>query len=389
LKILSVLGSTGSIGKNTLEVVSKYPDRFRIKALAVNNNIDLLEKQVEEFKPELVAVFDEGAAERLKEKCSGIKIVSGADGLVEAATLGGVDMVVSAIVGSPGLVPTFEAIRAGKDIALATKEALVMAGKIVMAEAVKHNVKIFPVDSEHSAIFQCLEGREMKDVSKIILTASGGSFLRKTKAELEDVTVAAALDHPNWDMGRKISIDSATLMNKGLEVIEAFWLFGLPLEKIGVVIHPQSIIHSMVEFIDGTVIAQLSLPDMKGPISYALSCPERLGDILPPLDLAKTGTLTFEEPDMNKYQSLALTFDALKKGGTMPCVLNAANEVAVAAFLEERIGFTDIFRLISDTMSEHEVLAADSLAEVLAASDWAMSKAEELIENYIVKGDVK
>lgn len=389
MKILSVLGSTGSIGKNTLEVVSKYPDRFRIKALAVNNNIDLLEKQIEEFKPELVAVFDEGSAKLLKEKCSGIKIVSGADGLVEAATLGGVDMVVSAIVGSPGLVPTFEAIRAGKDIALATKEALVMAGKIVMAEAVKHNVKIYPVDSEHSAIFQCLEGREMKDVSKIILTASGGSFLRKTKAELEDVTVAAALDHPNWDMGRKISIDSATLMNKGLEVIEAFWLFGLPLEKIGVVIHPQSIIHSMVEFIDGTVIAQLSLPDMKGPISYALSCPERLGDILPPLDLAKTGTLTFEEPDMNKYQSLALTFDALKKGGTMPCVLNAANEVAVAAFLEERIGFTDIFRLISDTMSEHEVLAADSLAEVLAASEWAMSRAEELIENYIVKGDVK
>ena len=388
MKILSVLGSTGSIGKNTLEVVSKYPDRFRIKALAVNNNIDLLEKQIEEFKPELVAVFDEVSAERLKEKCSGIKIVSGADGLVEAATLGGVDMVVSAIVGSPGLVPTFEAIRAGKDIALATKEALVMAGKIVMAEAVKHNVKIYPVDSEHSAIFQCLEGREMRDVSKIILTASGGSFLRKTAAELENVTVAAALDHPNWDMGRKISIDSATLMNKGLEVIEAFWLFGLPLEKIGVVIHPQSIIHSMVEFIDGTVIAQLSLPDMKGPISYALSCPERLGDILPPLDLAKIGTLTFEEPDMNKYQSLALTFDALKKGGTMPCVLNAANEVAVAAFLEERIGFTDIFRLISDTMSEHEVLAADSLAEVLAASDWAMNKAKELIENYI-KGDVK
>ena len=380
MKTLSILGSTGSIGKNTLEVISNHPDKFRVKALAVGNNIKLLAEQIKAFKPEVAAVFDEGSANELRKEFRDLKVVSGEEGLVEAAALEGVDMVVSAIVGSPGLAPTYAAVKAGKDIALATKEALVMAGKIIMSEAAKNNVKILPVDSEHSAIFQCLEGREMKDVKKIILTASGGAFLRKEKSGLEDVSPADALKHPNWDMGRKITIDSATLMNKGLEVIEAFWLFGIPLEKIGVIIHPQSIIHSMVEFIDGSVIAQLSLPDMKGPIAYALSYPGRFGDVLQPMNLAEIGQLTFEEPDMDKYRSLPLTFDALRAGGTMPCVLNAANEIAVAAFLEDNIGFTDIYRVISDTMDAHEVSGGDTLEEIMDASGWAMQKADEIIK---------
>jgi len=389
LKTLSILGSTGSIGRNTLEVISNHPDKFRVKALAVGNNIKLLTEQVNAFKPEVAAVFDEGSANELRKEFPGLKVVSGEEGLVEAAALDGVDMVVSAIVGSPGLAPTYAAVKAGKDIALATKEALVMAGKVIMSEAAKNNVKILPVDSEHSAVFLCLEGREMKDVKKIMLTASGGAFLRKEKSELENVTHVDALKHPNWDMGRKITIDSATLMNKGLEVIEAFWLFGVPLEKIGVIIHPQSIIHSMVEFIDGSVIAQLSLPDMKGPIAYALSYPDRFGDVLQPMNLAEIGQLTFEEPDMEKYRSLPLTFDALRAGGTMPCVLNAANEMAVAAFLEEKIGFSDIYRVISDTMNAHDVTGGDTLEEIMEASGWAMQKANEIIKTISAKEDIK
>ena len=380
MKTLSILGSTGSIGKNTLEVISNHPDKFRVKALAARNNIKLLTEQINTFRPEVAALFDEESAKDLRKDFPDLKVLSGEEGLVEAATLDDVDMVVSAIVGSPGLAPTYAAVTAGKDIALATKEALVMAGKVIMSEASRNNVKIFPVDSEHSAVFQCLEGREMKDVKKIILTASGGAFLSKSASELGDVTPADALKHPNWDMGRKITIDSATLMNKGLEVIEAFWLFGLPLEKIGVIIHPQSIIHSMVEFIDGSVMAQLSLTDMKGPIAYALSYPDRFGDVLKPMDLAKIGKLTFEEPDMEKYRSLSLTFDALRAGGTMPCVLNAANEMAVAAFLEEKIGFTDIYRVISDTMDAHEVSGGDTIEEVIDASGWAMREANKIIK---------
>lgn len=389
MKRLSILGSTGSIGKNTLEVISDNPDRFSVKALAARNNIKLLAEQINIFKPELVAVFDEAPAEELRRDFPDLKVLSGGKGLIEAATLDNIDMVVSAIVGSPGLAPTYEAVKAGRDIALATKEALVMAGRIIMSEAAKHNVKILPVDSEHSAIFQCLEGRDIKDLKKIILTASGGSFLRKSAADLSDVTPEDALKHPNWEMGRKITVDSATLMNKGLEVIEAFWLFGVPLDKIGVIIHPQSIIHSMVEFIDGSVIAQLSLPDMKGPIAYALSWPERLENVLGPMDFAKIGTLTFEEPDMEKYRSLTLTFDALKAGGTMPCVLNAANEAAVEAFLNEKIGFTDIFRVISETMDAHEVTEGATIEEVINASDLAMRKADEIIKTISMKEDIK
>ncbi len=389
MKTLSILGSTGSIGKNTLEVISNHSDKFRVKALAARNNIKLLTEQINAFKPEVVAVFDEQSAKDLRKDFRGLQVLSGEEGLIEAATLDDLDMVVSAIAGSPGLAPTYAAVKAGKDIALATKEALVMAGKVIMSEAARNNVKIYPVDSEHSAVFQCLEGREMKDVKKIILTASGGAFLRKKISELEHVTPADALKHPNWDMGRKITIDSATLMNKGLEVIEAFWLFGVPLDKIGVIIHPQSIIHSMVEFIDGSVIAQLSVPDMKGPIAYALSYPDRFGDVLEPMDLAKISKLTFEEPDMEKYRSLPLTFDALRAGGTMPCVLNAANEAVVAAFLEDKVGFTDIYRVISDTMDAHEVTGGDTIEEVMDASGWAMQKANKIIKAISAKEDIK
>ena len=380
MKRLSVLGSTGSIGKNTLEVVAKNPEKFKVTALAVRNNIDELESQINTFRPDVVAVFDESSAESLRAKNPSVKILVGEEGLKEVVTLENVDMVVSAIVGSAGLVPTYEAIKAGKDVALATKEALVMAGKLVMSEASKRGVSIIPVDSEHSAVFQCLEGRNMQEVEKIILTASGGAFRNKSVSELDSVTPAAALKHPNWEMGKKITIDSATLMNKGLEVIEAFWLFNVPLEKIDVILHPQSIIHSMVKFIDGSVIAQMSVPDMKGPISYALSYPDRLGNVLPALDLAEIKELTFEEPDMEKYPSLSLTFDALRAGGTMPCVLNAANEIAVDAFLEERIPFTGISSVVSDTMAEHEVLSGETIEEVINVSNWARQKTLEIID---------
>jgi 1-deoxy-D-xylulose-5-phosphate reductoisomerase len=380
MKRLSVLGSTGSIGKNTLEVVAKNPEKFKVTALAVRNNIDELESQINTFRPDVVAVFDESSAESLRAKNPSVKILAGEEGLKEVVTLENVDMVVSAIVGSAGLVPTYEAIKAGKDVALATKEALVMAGKLVMSEASKRGVSIIPVDSEHSAVFQCLEGRNMQEVEKIILTASGGAFRNKSVSELDSVTPAAALKHPNWEMGKKITIDSATLMNKGLEVIEAFWLFNVPLEKIDVILHPQSIIHSMVKFIDGSVIAQMSVPDMKGPISYALSYPDRLENVLPALDLAEIKELTFEEPDMEKYPSLSLTFDALRAGGTMPCVLNAANEIAVDAFLEERIPFTGISSVVSDTMAEHEVLSGETIEEVINVSNWARQKTLEIID---------
>ena len=380
MKKLSILGSTGSIGKNTLEVISAHPDKFKVVALAVKNNIQILEEQIIKFKPDVVAVFDSAAAECIKKKDLSVEVLTGEKGLSEVAILEDVDMVVSAIVGSDGLVPTYEAVKAGKELALATKEALVMAGQIIMSEAKRQGVKILPVDSEHSAVFQCLNNRDIDEVEKIILTASGGPFLGKSIAELASVTPSDALNHPNWDMGKKITIDSATLMNKGLEVIEAYWLFNVPLEKIDVILHPQSIIHSMVRFVDGSVIAQMSIPDMKGPISYALSYPQRFEGILPVLDLAEIRELTFEEPDREKYVSLGLTYDALKEGGTMPCVLNDANEVAVEAFLNEQIPFTGIPQVVSDTMLQHEVLKGDSIEEIMSTSEWAKLKAQELIK---------
>jgi 1-deoxy-D-xylulose-5-phosphate reductoisomerase len=380
LKKISILGSTGSIGRSTLEVVRNHPGKFKVIGLAARNNVHILESQIQNFRPDVVAVFDESAAERLRKKNLPVEIVAGEEGLVSVATMEHADMVVSSIVGSAGLIPTHEAIKAGKDIALATKEALVMAGSIIMSEAAQRGVRIVPVDSEHSAVFQCLHGRDMDEIRKVVLTASGGPFLKKNISELDAVTPEEALRHPTWDMGRKITIDSATLMNKGLEVIEACWLFDLPPEKVEVILHPQSIIHSMVKFIDGSVIAHMSVPDMKGPISYALSYPQRLGDVLPQLDLAGVRELTFQEPDVKKYPSLSLTFDAIRAGGTMPCVLNAANEVAVEAFLERKISFTSIPRVVSKTMAAHEVLKTDSIDTVINASNWAKGKAAEIIE---------
>lgn len=380
MKKISILGSTGSIGKNTIEVVNHHPDKFKVVGLAAKNNINLLQSQIQTLRPEVVAVFDEPAAAALRKMNLPVEILTGEQGLVSVATMEKADMVVSAIVGSAGLIPTYEAVKAGKDLALATKEALVMAGSIIISEASEKGVSIIPVDSEHSAVFQCLHGRDMKEIRKIILTASGGSFLRKKISELDSVTPEEALRHPNWDMGRKITIDSATLMNKGLEVIEACWLFHLPPEKVEVIIHPQSIVHSMVEFVDGSIIAQMSVPDMKGPISYALSYPERFAGILPVLNLAEIRELTFEEPDLKKYPSLSLTYEAIRAGGTMPCVLNAANEVAVEAFLDRRISFTEIARVVSETMAQHKVLKTDNINTVLNASNWAQARAEEIIK---------
>jgi 1-deoxy-D-xylulose-5-phosphate reductoisomerase len=379
VKKISVLGSTGSIGTSTLDVVAAYPDRFRVVALAVKGNVDELLNQIERFRPEVVAVFDEESADALKKKAPPVEVLSGEEGLREVAVIDSADMVVSAIVGSDGLVPTLEAVRAGKDTALANKEALVMAGRIIMREAAERGVKIIPVDSEHSAVFQCLDGRRPEEIDRIVLTASGGPFLRNSVSELATVTPAEALRHPNWSMGRKITIDSATLMNKGLEVIEACWLFGVTIEKIEVVLHPQSIIHSMVRFIDGSMLAQMSVPDMKGPIAYALSYPERLGGVLPRLDLAEVAKMTFEEPDREKYPALDLTFEALRRGGTMPCVLNAANEAAVEAFLEEKISFTEITDVVRETMAGHEVLDGETIDEVLNASAWAFDAACDII----------
>ncbi len=381
MKKITILGSTGSIGRNTIEVVSRFPDRFKVIGLSAKSNVHLLEIQINTCRPEVVAVFDESAGEELKKRNLPVEILTGNKGLIEIATLGHVDMVVSAIVGSAGLMPTLAAIRAGKNIALASKETLVMAGSIIMAEASKKQVMVIPVDSEHSAVFQCLNGRRRDEIQKIILTASGGPFFKKNMSELKTVTPDAALKHPNWLMGKKVTIDSATLMNKGLEVIEAYWLFGLPPEKIKVILHPQSIIHSMVEFIDGSVMAQMSVPDMKGPISYALSYPQRFENILPSLDLSKIGELTFEEPDRNKYPSLSLTYDALKIGGTMPSVLNAANEVAVEAFLNKKTPFTEIPTVVANTMAQHEVSYGKSLEDIIDASNWAREKAKEVIES--------
>ncbi len=381
MKRISLLGSTGSIGQSTLSVVEKFPDRFKVVALAAGNNIELLEKQVRRFRPAIVSVVSERSAGDLKKRCGdlSVRIFSGVEGMIQAAAADEADITVSAIVGTAGLVPTLAAIRAGKDIALANKEVLVTAGELVMAECRARGVRILPVDSEHSAIFQCLLAGANKDIRKLVLTASGGPFRSHSKKDLAKVTSAQALKHPNWSMGRKITIDSATLMNKGLEVIEARWLFDIAPDKIKVLVHPQSIVHSMVEYQDGAVVAQLGMPDMKGPIAYALSYPERLLDVSPALDLAKVGTLTFEEPDMDRFPCLAYAFDALQEGGSMPAVLSAANEVAVKYFLEEKIGYTDIARVIRSTMDAHTPSNIKTVEDALKADLWARREAEKII----------
>jgi len=379
------LGSTGSIGQSTLSVVEKFPDRFRVVALAAGNNIDLLEKQVRRFRPALVSVINPSSAEKLKLRFAdlNVRIFSGVEGMIQVAAAEEAHITVSAIVGTAGLVPTMAAISAGKDIALANKEVLVTAGELVMAHCRSVGVKIFPVDSEHSAIFQCLHAGADKDIRRLILTASGGPFRRHTEKDLARVTPGQALKHPNWSMGKKITIDSATLMNKGLEVIEARWLFDITHGKIKVLVHPQSIIHSMVEYQDGAIVAQLGMPDMKGPIAYALSYPERLEGVSPALDLASVGTLTFEEPDTDRFPCLAYAYKALEAGGSMPAVLSAANEVAVKYFLDEKIGYPDIARTIIRTMDAHAPYPIKNVDDVLKADMWARQEAEKIIRSLI------
>lgn len=381
IKHISILGSTGSIGQSTLAVVEKYPERFKVVGLAAGNNLDLLEQQVRKFRPSLVSVISSVSAEKLKQRCADMKvtILSGVPGMVQVAAMDEAELTVSAIVGTAGLVPTMAAVRAGKTIALANKEVLVTAGELVMAECKSRGVKLLPVDSEHSAIFQCLQAGANQDIRKLIVTASGGPFRTFSKKDLEQVTLAQALKHPNWSMGKKITIDSATLMNKGLEVIEARWLFDVRPEQIKALVHPQSIIHSMVEYKDGAVVAQLGMPDMKGPIAYALSYPERLADVSPALDLAAIGTLTFEEPDLTRFPCLAYAYDALRAGGSMSAVLSAANEVAVKYFLEEKIRYTDIARVIRSVMDAHTPFAISTVEDALKADLWARKEAEKII----------
>jgi 1-deoxy-D-xylulose-5-phosphate reductoisomerase len=388
VKKISILGSTGSIGTSTLAVVEKFPDRFKVIGLAGGNNIELLESQIRKFRPAIAAIAGEQPAESLRKKCRDlqIRIVSGVEGMIEVATAAEADITVSSIVGTAGLVPTVAAIQAGKDIALANKEVLVSAGELVMAECRKWNVRLFPVDSEHSAIFQCLHSGQQGDVKRLILTASGGPFRNHTQQDLEKVTLQQALKHPNWNMGKKITIDSATLMNKGLEVIEAHWLFAMAPEQITVLVHPQSIVHSLVEYRDGSVVAQLGMPDMKGPIAYALSYPERLPDVSPGLDLASIATLTFEKADRERFPCLGFAYDALKAGGSMPAVLSAANEVAVRYFLEEKIGFLDIPRILKSTMEAHAPVSFKTVDEALKADLWARREAERVIESGKVRG---
>jgi 1-deoxy-D-xylulose-5-phosphate reductoisomerase len=384
LKRIAILGSTGSIGRSALQVIEQFPNHFQVVALAAGKNIELLAGQIQRFRPKVAAVLNQELAKRLADLLppdTMVEVLAGSTGYQETASCAEADMVLSSMVGAAGLIPTLSAIRAGKDVALANKETLVMAGALVMEEVQKYKVRLLPVDSEHNAIFQALEGHRREDLKRILLTASGGPFLNLPKEQLESVTPAQALAHPNWEMGAKITVDSATMMNKGLEVIEAKWLFEVPVEKIDVHIHPQSIVHSMVEYIDGSVIAQLGMPDMRVPIAYALAHPERLKLDLPTLDLFSVQTLTFQEPDLSRYPALGLAFNACKAGGTMPAVLNASNEVAVQAFLDKRIPFMGIARLVDMVMQEYEIAPAKELRDILAADTWARQRTEEIINN--------
>jgi len=382
VKKLAILGSTGSIGRSTLAVVAEHSREFTVAGLAAGRNVELLAGQIGQFRPALVSVQDEEAASRLKTLLPAgnrLEIMAGPKGAAAVATAAGADLVVSAMVGAAGLEPTLAAIEAGISVALANKETLVAAGSLVMAAARKKGVALLPVDSEHSALMQAMEGQRREDVKKLWLTASGGPFRSWPGDKLARVTPAQALRHPNWNMGAKITIDSATMMNKALEVIEASVLFGLPVERIGVYIHPQSIIHSLVEFVDGSVLAQLGVPDMRLPIAYALTYPRRLPLSGPSLDLSQIAQLTFEEPDLERFPSLRLGYEAARAGGTMPAVLNAANEVAVAAFLEERLSYQGIPRVVAATMGAHTPEPLQSLEQVLKVNRWARECAQDLI----------
>jgi 1-deoxy-D-xylulose-5-phosphate reductoisomerase len=361
-------------------VIEQFPDRFQVVALAAGKNVELLAEQIHRFEPKIVAVFDQQLAKDLSDKLQaglGVEVLAGQEGYEKVARCEEADMVVSSMVGAAGLRPTLSAIRAQKSVALANKETLVMAGALVMEEVRLNRVTLLPVDSEHNAIFQALQGHRREDLKRILLTASGGPFLNMPEKELELVTPAQALAHPNWSMGPKITIDSATLMNKGLEVIEAKWLFDVPVEKIDVHIHPQSIIHSMVEYVDGSVIAQMGIPDMRIPIAYAMAYPARVELNLPSLDLFTLQNLTFQEPDLSRFPCLDLAFAACEAGGTMPAVLNAANEVAVQAFLDNRIPFKGISSLVAQAMHEHVLTPATELEVILEADAWARRRTEE------------
>ena len=371
MKKIAILGSTGSIGTQTLEVVRNNKD-LMVTALSAGSNIQKLEEQIREFQPQYAVVFEEEKAKELRVKVAdlAVQVLSGMDGLLTIATMEDVDILVTAIVGMIGIRPTIAAIESGKDIALANKETLVTAGHIIMKLAKEHGVQILPVDSEHSAIFQCLHGEEQREIDKLLITASGGPFRGRKREELQNVTVADALKHPNWAMGRKITIDSSTLVNKGLEVMEAKWLFDVSFDQIEVVVQPQSVIHSMVQFVDGGIIAQLGTPDMKLPIQYALYYPSRRPLPGERLDFARLKTLTFEAPDTENFPGLSLAYEAGRIGGSMPTVFNAANERAVAKFLDEKINYLEIAEIIDTCMKEHTVITDPSVDKILEAEQW-------------------
>jgi len=382
MKALSIIGSTGSVGVTTLDVVARFPDRFRVVAMAAGQNLELLADQIRRFRPQLVSVATPELARDLAERIrpQEVTILHGGEGAIAVATHPEAKLVMSALVGALGLRPTLAAIKAGKDIAFANKEVLVVAGEVVTRAVREHGVRLLPVDSEHNAVFQCIEGRPPETVKRIILTASGGPFRQWPAERFGEITIKDALNHPTWRMGNKITIDSATLMNKGLEVIEAHWLFDLPPEKIGVVIHPQSVIHSMVELIDGSVIAEMAIPDMAIPAAFALAYPERLPlDHLKPLSLVDCASLTFEEPDFARFPCLRLAYEALRAGGTMAACLNAANEELVAGFLAGRMRFVDIPRHIETVMSRHNNTPARTLEDLIETDGWARAAARELI----------
>lgn len=382
MKIITVLGSTGSIGLSCLKVIERNPDKYSALALTAGRNIDLLRKQIEKFHPVGVAVADEGLAKNLKSRLepnAGTEVFSGTEGYIHLATLEEVDTVISAMTGAAGLIPTYAAIKAGKHVALANKETMVMAGPLIMSLVKEQGVTILPIDSEHSAILQSLQGHPRDDVRRIILTASGGPFRDLPLEKMAEVSAEQALRHPTWSMGPKITIDSATMMNKGLEAIEAKWFFDLRMDQISIVIHPQSIIHSMVEYQDGSIIAQLGIPDMITPISYALSYPRHMENHLAPLRLDEIGTLSFERPDGNKFKCLELALRAGEIGESMPAVLNGANEIAVDAFLKGNIDFLEIPALINRTMESHRTFSIDNMKRVMEADSWARNTAKRLL----------
>jgi len=381
-KQIAILGSTGSIGTQALEVISENDSLFEVYALTANNQVDLLINQARKYNPEMVAIGNEAHYLQLKNALSDlpIKVFAGADSIAQVAEMQPIDMVLTAMVGYSGLKPTMNAIKAGKKIALANKETLVVAGELICDLALKHNVSILPVDSEHSAIFQCLAGEGNNPIEKLILTASGGPFRTKTMNELEHVTSAQALKHPNWEMGAKITIDSASLMNKGFEIIEAKWLFGVSPEQIEVVVHPQSIIHSMVQFVDGSIKAQLGMPDMKLPIQYAFTYPERLKTNFPRFDFNVCSQFTFERPDLERFRNLSYAYFAMEKGGNMPCILNAANEVVVEAFLKDKIGFLQMSDIIEDVLMKAEFVAKPTYDDYVRTDELVRVITRELIK---------